>query len=59
MFRLLKRAGLIVLLAGTAPLFTTASCQQAADGGHFVLSSTNEDLVDDVLDELEDIFEDD
>ena len=59
MQRLLRRLGLIALLAGAAPLVTVATCDRGPGGGHFVVNSTNDNLVDDVLDILFDEDDDD
>ena len=51
MFRFLKRRTLVVLLAG-APLVTVATCDESGSGARVVVNSTNDDLVDDVLEIL-------
>ena len=51
MFRFLKRRTLVVLLAG-APLVTVATCDESGSGARVVVNSTNDDLVDDVLEVL-------
>ncbi len=59
MYRLLRRVGLLALLAGAAPRVTMATCDRGANGGHFVVNSTNDDLVEDVIDILFDNDDDD
>ncbi|MCP4250855.1 MAG: hypothetical protein GY778_27775 [bacterium] len=56
---LLKRLRLIVVLAGAAPLVTVATCDRSTAGGHFVLNSTNDNLVEDAIDFLFDHDDDD
>lgn len=59
MFRLLKRTGLIALLAGVAPLATIATCNRSPDGGQAFVTSSNENLLEDVIDLLFDHDDDD
>ncbi|HUU84256.1 MAG TPA: hypothetical protein VM243_12200 [Phycisphaerae bacterium] len=60
MFRLLKRTGLIALLAGAAPLATIANCNRTPDGGgQAYITSSNENLLADVIDLLFDHDDDD
>ena len=59
MLRLLKRMGLIALLAGAAPLATVATCDRSPQGGRAVVTSSNENLLEDVIDLLFDHDDDD
>ena len=60
MTRLVRRLGLLILLAGAAPLVTVANCNRTPNGGGtFDLHSTNDHLVEDALDWLFDIDDDD
>jgi hypothetical protein len=59
MFRLLKRTGLIALLAGAAPLATIATCNRSPHGGQAFVTSSNENLLEDVIDLLFDHDDDD
>jgi hypothetical protein len=61
MLRYLKGKSLIVLLAGAAPLATVATCNETGPGAHVWVSSSNSDLLEDVLDLLscDDCDEDD
>lgn len=56
MSRLLKRMGLMALLAGAAPLATVATCNRTPTGAQGVITSSNENLLEDVIDLL---FDDD
>jgi len=55
----IKKTGLLALLAGAAPLATLATCDRYADGGSFVVTSSNENLVEDVVDLIFDPDDDD
>ncbi|MHC4066471.1 MAG: hypothetical protein ACYSUI_18495 [Planctomycetota bacterium] len=59
MLRLLRRMGSLALLAGAGPLVTVGTCNRSETGGNFVLNSTNDHLVADVLDILFDEDDDD
>ncbi len=60
MYRLLKRMGLIALLAGAAPLATVATCNRTpGGGGQAFVTSSNENLLEDVIDFLFDHDDDD
>jgi hypothetical protein len=52
MLRLLKRSGFIAILAGAAPLVTVATCDEAPYGSGFSVRSTNDDLLEDVVEFL-------
>ena len=56
MVRYLNRRSLIALLAGATPLVTMGTCDESGNGVRLVVNSTNDDLVDDVLEIL---FEED
>jgi hypothetical protein len=51
--------GSLALLAGAGPLVTVGTCNRSETGGNFVLNSTNDHLVADVLDILFDEDDDD
>ena len=59
MFRLFKRAGLIAMLAGAAPLATMATCNRTPYGNQAIVTSSNENLLEDVIDLLFDHDDDD
>ncbi len=59
MSRIAKRLGLLALLAGFMPIATVATCDRSATGGHAVLTSSNENLLEDVIDLFWDDDDDD
>ncbi len=57
----LSKRGLSIFwltLIGAAPLATVATCRPYEGGGSFYFSSSNNNFVEDLLDDIEDVFDD-